>query len=66
MLYPNMAASVALNKPKLKEVLGIEAPNHLMYQRWEPGGTYTKPLVLKNVKLKTQKLKFRLIAMIVY
>ena len=52
-------ATLSQNKSKLKEIYGLEVPNHLTYQGWEPGGTYTKSLILKNVKLKTQKIKFR-------
>ena len=51
-------ATLPQNKP-IKEIYGLEVPNHLTYQGWEPGGTYTKSLILKNVKLKTQKIKFR-------
>ena len=53
------SAAIARNKPKSKEVHGIEVPNRLLYQEWEPGGSYTKSLLLKNVKMKTQKIKFR-------
>ena len=42
-----------------KKVHGLEVPNHIAYQEWEPGGTYTKSLMLKNIKLKAQKIKFR-------
>jgi len=30
----------------------------LVYKNWEPGGEYTLPLHLKNVKLRTQKVYF--------
>jgi len=38
---------------------GIEVPSGLTYQGWEPGGEYTKTLVLKNVQLKTKKIRFK-------
>lgn len=38
---------------------GLEAPRGLTYHSWEPGGEYTKTLTLKNVDLKTQKIKYR-------
>ena len=38
---------------------GIEVVKGLTWKGWEPGGEYTKNVVLKNVNVKTQKLKFR-------
>ncbi len=38
---------------------GLEYPSNVIYGSWEPGGEYTLPLTLKNIKLTTQKLKFR-------
>ena len=38
---------------------GVETPQNLVWRGWEPGREYTKPLVLKNIQFKTQKLKFR-------
>ena len=59
-LHVSMASmTMARNRSKLKEVYGLEVPDGLTYQGWEPGGTYTKSLILKNVKLRTQKIKFR-------
>ncbi|XP_068102097.1 cilia- and flagella-associated protein 65 isoform X2 [Hyperolius riggenbachi] len=40
-------------------VLGFEVHRCLHWQDWELGKEYTKHLPLKNVRLKTQKLKFR-------
>ncbi|XP_067934870.1 cilia- and flagella-associated protein 65-like [Watersipora subatra] len=37
---------------------GIEASPVVTYQGWEPGKEYTKHIVLKNVKVKTQKLTY--------
>ncbi|XP_064646085.1 cilia- and flagella-associated protein 65-like isoform X2 [Lineus longissimus] len=37
---------------------GIEVSQGLMWQGWEPGREYTKHITLKNVKVKTQKLKY--------
>ena len=47
-----------LNKHKMKHC-GIEVVRGLTWKGWEPGGEYTKNVVLKNVNVKTQKLKFR-------
>ena len=38
---------------------GIEVADKLTWQGWEPGREYTQTIVLKNVKVKTQKLKFK-------
>ncbi len=38
---------------------GLEFPSKLTYHNWEPGGEYTQPLVMKNVKLSTQRIKFK-------
>ena len=37
---------------------GIEVIDSITWQGWEPGNEYTKNIVLKNVKVKTQKLKY--------
>ncbi|XP_076448439.1 cilia- and flagella-associated protein 65-like [Babylonia areolata] len=39
-------------------VHGIEVAQQIVYQGWEPGKEYTKNIVLKNVSVKTQKIKF--------
>ena len=38
---------------------GLEFPSKLTYQGWEPGGTYTKQVVLKNVDIKSQKIQYK-------
>ncbi|XP_060587307.1 cilia- and flagella-associated protein 65-like isoform X2 [Ruditapes philippinarum] len=40
------------------EELGIEVVEKIVWQGWEPGREYTKNIVLKNVKVKTQKIKY--------
>ncbi|XP_013412505.1 cilia- and flagella-associated protein 65-like [Lingula anatina] len=37
---------------------GIEVVPGVVWQGWEPGREYTKNITLKNVKVKTQKLKY--------
>ncbi|XP_064598008.1 LOW QUALITY PROTEIN: cilia- and flagella-associated protein 65-like [Liolophura sinensis] len=37
---------------------GIEVNSGLVWQRWEAGKEYTKHIVLKNVKVKTEKIKY--------
>ncbi|KAI4873066.1 hypothetical protein NFI96_025495 [Prochilodus magdalenae] len=39
--------------------LGVETWGELLWEGWELGGEYTKPLILKNVHGKLQKLTFR-------
>jgi hypothetical protein len=41
------------------EKFGLEVPRSVTYINWEPGREYTKSIVLKNVKIKTQKIKFK-------
>lgn len=43
----------------LSKKLGIEVNDSVTWQGWEPGGEYTKHITLKNVQIKTQKLKYR-------
>ena len=38
---------------------GIEVINNVVWQGWEPGREYTKNIVLKNVNVKTQKIKYK-------
>ncbi|XP_078326129.1 cilia- and flagella-associated protein 65-like isoform X1 [Crassostrea virginica] len=38
---------------------GIEVINEIVWQGWEPGREYTKNIILKNVNVKTQKIKYR-------
>ncbi|XP_052080289.1 cilia- and flagella-associated protein 65-like [Mytilus californianus] len=38
---------------------GIEVINNVVYQGWEPGREYTKNIILKNVNVKTQKIKYK-------
>lgn len=38
---------------------GIETIPAVTYQGWEPGKEYTKNIVLKNVKVKTQKITYK-------
>jgi hypothetical protein len=52
------AAQQAATHAKVNH-FGIEVSQGLMWQGWEPGREYTKNLTLKNVKVKTQKLKYR-------
>ena len=39
--------------------LGIEVIDSIVWQGWEPGREYTKNITLKNVKVKTQKIKYK-------
>ena len=53
-----MASQVAARVNKVTKH-GIEVPSALTYKSWEPGGEYTKPLVLKNVNLTSKKIRYR-------
>ncbi|XP_018410429.1 PREDICTED: coiled-coil domain-containing protein 108 [Nanorana parkeri] len=53
--------SRSISRRKVKEkdnILGFEVHRCLQWQNWELGKEYTKHLLLKNVRLKTQKMKF--------
>lgn len=50
---------MALLTQRRIEKFGIEVPLHVTYPKWEPGGEYTKSITLKNVKIKTQKIKYK-------
>ena len=52
-------ATLVQQKPAKLHEYGLEVPNVLTYKGWEPGGVYTKQIVLKNVHLKTQKIRYR-------
>eukprot|EP00118_Oscarella_pearsei_P004948 m.21985 g.21985 ORF g.21985 m.21985 type:complete len:1729 (+) comp28260_c0_seq1:44-5230(+) len=39
---------------------GIEVLDGITWRGWEPGREYTKQLILKNVKIQTQKIRYRL------
>jgi len=38
---------------------GIETVTELTWIGWQPGREYTKHIVLKNVRVKTQKVKYK-------
>ena len=38
---------------------GLEVPKGVVYRGWEPGKEYTKPLVVKNVQLQSQRITYR-------
>ncbi|KAE8581375.1 hypothetical protein XENTR_v10024768 [Xenopus tropicalis] len=54
--------SQAQKKKKVKEkkniMLGVEVCKSLQWQNWEPGKEFIRTLTLKNVRLKTQKIRF--------
>ena len=59
-----MSAEVQKVDPKStrlpkRVVNGLEFPHKLTYLNWEPGGEYTQSLIMKNVKLTTQRIKFK-------
>jgi hypothetical protein len=39
---------------------GIDVAEMVHFTHWEPGGEHVKQLVVKNVVMKTQKIKYKL------
>ena len=56
--------SVILTSNNTNKHYGIEVASSLSWEHWEPGGEYTKQITLKNVNLKTKKLKYRYVFML--
>lgn len=54
-----LMATLVQQRPDKVHKLGLEVPSALTYRSWEPGGVYTKQIVLKNVHMKTQKIRYR-------
>lgn len=54
-----MCSSKKQDKVKKRVVWGIEVAEELLWKGWELGKEITKNLVLKNLSLKTQKMKYR-------
>ena len=46
-------------KPGKANFYGLEVTEGITWQCWEPGREYTKNIMLKNVLVKTQKLKYK-------
>ncbi|KAL5005595.1 hypothetical protein ScPMuIL_016753 [Solemya velum] len=64
---PVTHSQVSLGKPKLHYTsptslhvnpYGLEVVDSIVWQGWEPGREYTRNIILKNVKVKTQKIKY--------
>lgn len=48
--------------PKGKfRIHGLEVTESMEFTDWQPGREYTKNITLKNVQIKTQKLKYRFV-----
>ncbi|KAI9324852.1 hypothetical protein BDR26DRAFT_964069 [Obelidium mucronatum] len=48
------------NKNERKVHYGIDCADLVHFTHWEPGGEHVKSLVVKNVVMKTQKIKYKL------
>ncbi|ORY53838.1 hypothetical protein BCR33DRAFT_674998 [Rhizoclosmatium globosum] len=48
------------NKNERKVHYGIDCADLVHFTHWEPGGEHVKQLVIKNVVMKTQKIKYKL------
>ncbi|KAL4217273.1 hypothetical protein ACF0H5_023724 [Mactra antiquata] len=55
---PGLSIQVVEKSIAKPEDLGIEVTEKIVWQGWEPGQEYTKNIVLKNVKIKTQKIRY--------
>lgn len=55
---PTLTHAGDRKKSKVKHY-GIEVVKGVTWRGWEPGREYTKNVILKNVHVKTQKLKYR-------
>ena len=42
---------------------GLEVTDTVIWRRWQPGEEYTKTITLKNIDIKTKKLKFKYISL---
>lgn len=54
----SLRGGMAAVRPRRVVECGLEVPRGVVYQGWEPGGEYTKTLVVKNVQLRTQRIKY--------
>ena len=48
-----------MNSRKRCTQFGLEVPETVTWRNWEPGKEYTKNIPIKNVKVKTQKIHYR-------
>ncbi|XP_041374433.1 cilia- and flagella-associated protein 65-like [Gigantopelta aegis] len=53
------AAAVGASPHNRVNHYGIEVVDKIVWQGWEPGREYTKNIVLKNVKVKTEKIRYK-------
>ena len=60
-LRPSKPAVVPTpNKDDRIRMFGIDCAELVHFNHWEPGGEYIKNLIVKNVVMKTQKLRYKL------
>ncbi|KAI8834503.1 hypothetical protein BC829DRAFT_448428 [Chytridium lagenaria] len=48
------------NRKQRRVQFGIDCADMVHFTHWEPGGEHVKQLVVKNVVMKTQKIKYKL------
>ena len=59
----NKKTSISIPAPDRRHrrlQFGIDCAEYVHFHGWEPGGEYIKQLVVKNVAMKTQKIKYKL------
>ena len=55
---PGLITSQRLSQSKANKY-GIEVAKAITWNGWEPGYEYKKDIILKNVNIKTQKIKYK-------
>ena len=58
-LLPLKMAAGTVQPRRVVTECGLEVPRGVVYRGWEPGGEYTKTLVVKNVQLHTQRIRYK-------
>ena len=59
-MYETFGPKMLSARYERAQVWGLDCADVLRWKMWEPGGTYVRSLVLKNVSTKALKLKYKL------
>ena len=59
-MYETFGPKMLSARYERAQVWGLDCADVLRWKIWEPGGTYVRSLVLKNVSTKALKLKYKL------
>ena len=55
-----MSEAGLYSRAERAQIWGVDCAEQLDWRNWEPGGEYTRSLVVKNVGVKTLKVKYKL------